>query len=142
MNKYKIRCSDWLKFPLVIVNFNHFFIQPAPGHFPSRIRARVCMLFAGNFSSQGFATKIYHVLIFEGFAGCDMSSLRHLCSRDRFCPTCCCNTSILSFVRDVVTSLIYDLSGSQPCCHHAREQYTCDLALFTQITDDLLAART
>ena len=29
--KYKIRDSDWLKFPLIIVNFNHFFIQPAPG---------------------------------------------------------------------------------------------------------------
>ena len=31
MIKYKIRGSDWLKFPLIIVNFNHFFIQPAPG---------------------------------------------------------------------------------------------------------------
>ena len=31
MIKYKIRCSDWLTFPLIIVNFNHFFIQPAPG---------------------------------------------------------------------------------------------------------------
>ena len=30
MIKYKIRDSDWLKFPLIIVNFNHFFIQPAP----------------------------------------------------------------------------------------------------------------
>ena len=30
MIKYKIRGSDWLKFPLIIVNFNHFFIQPAP----------------------------------------------------------------------------------------------------------------
>ena len=29
MIKYKIRGSDWLTFPLVIVNFNHFFIQPA-----------------------------------------------------------------------------------------------------------------
>ena len=28
--KYKIRDSDWLTFPLIIVNFNHFFIQPAP----------------------------------------------------------------------------------------------------------------
>ena len=26
----KIRGSDWLTFPLIIVNFNHFFIQPAP----------------------------------------------------------------------------------------------------------------
>ena len=31
MIKYKIRCSDWLTFLLIIVNFNHFFIQPAPG---------------------------------------------------------------------------------------------------------------
>ena len=31
MSKYKIRSSDWLKFPPIIVNFNHFFIQPAPG---------------------------------------------------------------------------------------------------------------
>ena len=31
MIKYKIRDSDWLIFPLIIVNFNHFFIQPAPG---------------------------------------------------------------------------------------------------------------
>ena len=30
MIKYKIRDSDWLTFPLIIVNFNHFFIQPAP----------------------------------------------------------------------------------------------------------------
>ena len=30
MIKYKIRGSDWLTFPLIIVNFNHFFIQPAP----------------------------------------------------------------------------------------------------------------
>ena len=29
MIKYKIRGSDWLTFPLIIVNFNHFFIQPA-----------------------------------------------------------------------------------------------------------------
>ena len=27
----KIRDSDWLTFPLIIVNFNHFFIQPTPG---------------------------------------------------------------------------------------------------------------
>ena len=25
-----MRDSDWLMFPLIIVNFNHFFIQPAP----------------------------------------------------------------------------------------------------------------
>ena len=31
MIKYKIRGSDWLMFPLETVNFNHFFIQPAPG---------------------------------------------------------------------------------------------------------------
>ena len=31
MIKYKIRGSDWLTFPLIIVKFNHFFIQPAPG---------------------------------------------------------------------------------------------------------------
>ena len=31
MIKYKIRGSDWLTFSLIIVNFNHFFIQPAPG---------------------------------------------------------------------------------------------------------------
>ena len=31
MIKYKIRCSDWLTFPLIIVKFNHFFIQPVPG---------------------------------------------------------------------------------------------------------------
>ena len=30
MIKYEIRCSDWLTFPLIIVNLNHFFIQPAP----------------------------------------------------------------------------------------------------------------
>ena len=30
MIKYKIRGSDWLTFPLIIVNVNHFFIQPAP----------------------------------------------------------------------------------------------------------------
>ena len=30
MIKYKRRDSDWLTFPLIIVNFNHFFIQPAP----------------------------------------------------------------------------------------------------------------
>ena len=30
MIKYKIRGSDWLKFPLIIVNINYFFIQPAP----------------------------------------------------------------------------------------------------------------
>ena len=29
MIKYKIRDSDWLTFPLIIVNFNHLFIQPA-----------------------------------------------------------------------------------------------------------------
>ena len=31
MIKYKIRSSDWLAFPLIIVNFNHLFIQLAPG---------------------------------------------------------------------------------------------------------------
>ena len=31
MIKYKIRGFDWLTFPLIIVNFNHFFIQPGPG---------------------------------------------------------------------------------------------------------------
>ena len=31
MINYKIRGSDWLMFPLVIVNFNHFFIQPTLG---------------------------------------------------------------------------------------------------------------
>ena len=31
MIRYKIRDSDWLTFPLIIVNFNHFFIQSAPG---------------------------------------------------------------------------------------------------------------
>ena len=31
MINYKIRDSDWLTFPLIIVNFNNFFIQPAPG---------------------------------------------------------------------------------------------------------------
>ena len=31
MIKYKIRVTDWLKFPLNIVNFNHIFIQLAPG---------------------------------------------------------------------------------------------------------------
>ena len=31
MIKYKIRDSDWLTLALIIVNFNHFFIQPAPG---------------------------------------------------------------------------------------------------------------
>ena len=30
MIKYKIRDSDWLKFSLIIVNFNHIFIQPDP----------------------------------------------------------------------------------------------------------------
>ena len=30
MVKYKIRGSNWLTFPPIIVNFNHFFIQPAP----------------------------------------------------------------------------------------------------------------
>ena len=30
MIKYKIRGSDWLTFALIIINFNHFFIQPAP----------------------------------------------------------------------------------------------------------------
>ena len=29
-NKYKIRGSDWLTFSLIIVNFNHFFIQASP----------------------------------------------------------------------------------------------------------------
>ena len=29
MIKYKIRVSNWFEFPLIIVNFNHFFIQPA-----------------------------------------------------------------------------------------------------------------
>ena len=29
MIKYEIRDFDWLTFPLIIVNFNHFFIQPA-----------------------------------------------------------------------------------------------------------------
>ena len=28
--KYKIRDSDWLTFRLIIVNFNHVFIQQAP----------------------------------------------------------------------------------------------------------------
>ena len=32
MIKYKIRGSDWLAFPLIIFDFNHFFIQPAPEH--------------------------------------------------------------------------------------------------------------
>ena len=31
MIKYKIRGSDWLTLALIIVSFNHFFIQPAPG---------------------------------------------------------------------------------------------------------------
>ena len=31
MIKYKIRGPDWLTFPLIIVNFNQFLIQPAPG---------------------------------------------------------------------------------------------------------------
>jgi hypothetical protein len=26
----QIRASYWMTFPLTIVNFNHFFIQPAP----------------------------------------------------------------------------------------------------------------
>ena len=30
MIKYKLRGSDWLTFALIIVNFNHFFIQPVP----------------------------------------------------------------------------------------------------------------
>ena len=30
MIKYKIRGPDWLTFPLITVNFNNFFIQPAP----------------------------------------------------------------------------------------------------------------
>ena len=33
MIKYKIGGSDWLTFPLIIVNFKHFFIQPAPGYY-------------------------------------------------------------------------------------------------------------
>ena len=33
MIKYKIRVSDWLTFPLIIVNFNYFFIQPVPGQY-------------------------------------------------------------------------------------------------------------
>ena len=28
--KYQIRDNDWLTFPLIIVNFNHFFTQPTP----------------------------------------------------------------------------------------------------------------
>ncbi len=28
----KIRDSDWLTFPLTVVNFAYIFIQPAPGH--------------------------------------------------------------------------------------------------------------
>ena len=31
MIKYEIRDFDCLTFPLITVNFNHFFIQPAPG---------------------------------------------------------------------------------------------------------------
>ena len=31
MIRYKIRDSDWLTFPQIIANFNHFFIQPVPG---------------------------------------------------------------------------------------------------------------
>ena len=27
----RIRASYWMTFPLTIINFNHFFIQPAPG---------------------------------------------------------------------------------------------------------------
>ena len=33
MIKCKIRATHWWTFPLIIVNFNHFFIQPAPGVF-------------------------------------------------------------------------------------------------------------
>ena len=33
--KYKIRGNDWLTFPLITVNFNHFFIQPAPDELSS-----------------------------------------------------------------------------------------------------------
>ena len=32
MIKYKIRDSYWLTFPLIIVSFNHFFVQPATGY--------------------------------------------------------------------------------------------------------------
>ena len=35
--KYKIRGTDWLTFPLIIVNFNHFFIQLTPGRFCNSI---------------------------------------------------------------------------------------------------------
>ena len=35
MINYKIRDSDWLTFPLIIVNFNHFFMQPAPSYLSS-----------------------------------------------------------------------------------------------------------
>jgi hypothetical protein len=30
----QIRASYWMTFPLIIVNFNHFFIQPTPGKQP------------------------------------------------------------------------------------------------------------
>ena len=40
MIKYKIRGSDWLKFPLIIVNFNHFFIQPAPDPYGHHINSK------------------------------------------------------------------------------------------------------
>ena len=33
----KIRGSDWLSFPLIIINFNHFFIQPAPNLLADRL---------------------------------------------------------------------------------------------------------
>ena len=38
MIKYKIRGSYWLTFALIIVNFNHFFVQLAPGFMLARLR--------------------------------------------------------------------------------------------------------
>ena len=45
MIKYKIRGSDWLTFPLIIVNFNHFFIQPVPG-VPRLSHLRIAFVFS------------------------------------------------------------------------------------------------
>ena len=48
MIKYKIRDFDWLTFPLIIVNFNHFFIQPAPGSLPTHGAAEKTLVGAGH----------------------------------------------------------------------------------------------
>ena len=64
MIKYKIRGSDWLTFALIIVNFNHFFIQPPPA-VPPEIAVMAVMLMEMNRVIVAMMRMMHHVCIYS-----------------------------------------------------------------------------